>query len=180
MTDSEDAPVLARVYKTTVQRVFCHLKLLNSNASYVLVSDTFRKIFVWVGSASSLEDVVLAESVAFDVLKDDFQSLGEIITIKEGMEQPQKLASFLDQLYMKIIDYEEHSSHRGAVVENVPITLSIIERRRSDHNDDDYILKQIGHSAVGRLGSVPPLPFLSIVDRKTIAILTTGNQYDIW
>ena len=180
MTDSDDVPVLARVYKTTVQRISCHLKHFNSHASFILICDSIRKIYVWVGRASSHEDTVLAESVAFDVLQDDYQNLGEIVTIKEGMENHQNLCGLLDRLFMKIEDYLELFSLRGAIIENVPITLSVVERRRSDRNDDDFVLKPISHSAVGRAGNVPPLPFLAVVDRKTIAILTTGNQYDIW
>ena len=180
MTDSDDGPVLGRVYKCTVQRICCNLKLFSSHATYIVVSDNSRKIYIWVGRASSLEDTVLAESVAFDILRDDYQNLGEILTIKEGMEHQQKLISMLDQLFMKVEDYVEYSSLRMASVENSPITLSIIERRRTDRHDEDYILKPLSHSSLSRSGSVAPLPFLSVVDRKTIAILTTGNQYDIW
>lgn len=180
MTDSDDAPVLARVYKSSVQRISCYLKHFNSHASFILICDSTRKIYVWVGRASSHDDAVLAESVAFDILQDDYQNLGEIVTIKEGMESHQYLCQLLDQLFMKIEDYLELSSLRGTVVENVPITLSVVERRRSDRNDDDFLLKPISHSAVGRSGHVPSLPFLAVVDRKTIAVLCTGNQYDIW
>lgn len=180
MTDQDDAPVLARVYKSTVQRIFCHLKLFSSNATYILVSDLVRKVYVWVGSASVIEDIVMAESVAFDILKDDFQNLGEIVTIKEGQEHQQKLVALLDQLNMTLDDYQDLSLLRGTIAENVPTTLSIIERRRVPDRNDEFVLKPICHSFVGRSGNVPLLPFLSIVDRKTIAILTTGNQYDIW
>lgn len=180
MTDSDHGPVLGRVYKCTVQRIFCNLKLFSSYASFLLISDSNRKIYIWVGRASSLEDTVLAESVAFDILRDDYQNLGEIITIKEDMEHPQTLASMLDILFMKVEDYVELAPLRQTAPENSPITLSIVERKRTDRHDDDYVLKPFSHSAVSRAGSVSLLPFLPVVDRKTIAILTTGNQYDIW
>lgn len=180
MTDSDEGPVLGRVYRCTVQRICCNLKLFSSYANYILISDNSRKIYIWVGRASSLEDTVLAESVAFDILRDDYQNLGEILTIKEGTEHQQKLTSMLDKLFMKIEDYIEYASLRLASVENSPITLSIIERKKTNRHAVDYVLKPLYHSSVSRAGSVAPLPFLTILDRKTIAILTTGNQYDIW
>jgi Gelsolin repeat len=180
MSESDNIPVLGRVYKCTVQRISCNLKQFSSYATFLLVSDRSRKIFIWIGRASSLEDTVLAENVAFDILRDDYQNIGEIVTIKEGIEHQQKLVAMLDQLFMTLDDYVELASLRLTIVENSPITLSTIERKRSEHHNDDYVLNPVSHSPISRSGSVAPLPFLLHVDRKTIAILTTGNQYDIW
>lgn len=180
MTDSNEVPVLARVYRSTVQRISCHLKLFSSYASFILVCDNTRKVYVWVGIASSIDDAALAESVAFNILQDDYQNLGEIVSIREGMEHQQKLAALMGRLLTTVEDYVQLSALRGTVLENVPITLSIIERGNNNHNDDDFILKPLSHSTVGRAGNVLPLPFLSVRDRMTIALLTTGNQYDIW
>ena len=180
MANSIKSPVLARVYRSTVQRISCHLKLFSSYASFILICECTRKIYVWVGIASSIDDAAIAESVAFNVLQDDFQNLGEIISIREGMEHQQKLSALMSHLLMTVGDYVELSALRGTVLENVPITLSIIERERNDHDGIDFSIKPLSHSTLGRSGNVLPLPFLSTLDHKTIALLKTGNQYDIW
>jgi Gelsolin repeat len=180
MSDSSDVPVLARVYKSTVQRIPCDLRQFNSNAAFILACENIRKIYVWIGKVSSPEDAALAETVAFDILRDDYLNIGELETIKEDQEQLQSLDLMLGRLFMKIDDYRQQAPFRSGSIENSPITLSVVERRRTEGPDVEYALNPVSHSAVSRTGSVPPLPFLSVVDRKTIAVLTTGNQYDIW
>ena len=81
---------------------------------------------------------------------------------------------------MKVDDYRQQAPFRASAIENSPITLSVVDRRRAEGPDLEYALNPVAHSAVSRIGSVLPLPFLSVVDRKTIPVLTTGNQYDIW
>jgi hypothetical protein len=185
MSDSDEMPVLARFYKSTVQRIPCQLKLFNSCATFVLACDNIRKIYIWVGLFSSSEDITLAQTGAFNILRDDYLNMGEIVTVKEGMENlhQQNLDSMLDQIIATPEDYIEFAPLRSIFVENSPITLSVVERRRSDKEgvvDEEYTIKPISHSPLGRTGSVLPLDFLSVVSRKTIAILTTGKQYDIW
>ena len=180
MSDS-DTPILARSYKSTIQRIPCDLRQFNSSAAFILACETIKKIFVWVGKNASTDDISLAEAVGFDILRDDYLNIGELVTIREDSEKLQSLEYLLVQLFMKLDDYLQHAPFRSNPLENSPITLSIVERKFNDHGENDFTIKPVSHSTPsGRTGSVPPLPFLSVVDRKTIAVLTTGNQYDIW
>lgn len=178
----QDFPVLARVYKNTVQRIPCHLKLLNSSATFILICDNIRKIYIWVGHESCREDTLLAESVTFSILRDDYINKGEIVTVKEGMENinQQNLDDMLDQLFMKSHDYLQQAPLRSKVIENSPMTLRMIRRNRKDNDENEFSLKPVSYSPLGPRGNVLPLPFLATVDRKAIAVLTTGNLCDIW
>ena len=175
MSDT-DVPIFARVFNSTVQRLHCDLRQFNSNAAFILACENIRKIYVWVGKKAQADDVALAEAIAFDILREDYLNIGELETIKEDQESPQSLDVLLGQLFMKIDDYRQQASFRNNRIENVPITLSVIERKE----ENEYALKSVMYSGKDRMGAVPLLPFLSVVDRKTIAVLTTGNLYDIW
>ena len=175
MSDT-DVPIAARIYNSTLQRVQCDLRQFNSHAAFILACENIRKIYVWVGKKSNADDVALAESVAFDILREDYLNIGELETIKEDQEPGQSLDIMLGQLFMKIDDYRQQAPYRANKIENSPVTLSIIERL----GENEYALKSVAYSAANRTGAVPMLPFLSVVDRKTIAVLTTGGLYDIW
>ena len=174
MSDT-DVPILARVYNSTVQRLQCDLRQFNSNAAFILACENIRKIYVWVGNNAQADDIALAETIGFDILREDYLNIGELETIKEDQESSQSLDVMLDQLFMKIDDYRQHTPFRAKKIENIPTTLSIIERKQNE-----YALKSVAYSTLNRSGMVPVLPFLSVVDRKTIAVLITGNVWDIW
>ena len=176
MSDIDGVPILARVYNSTVQRIQCDLRQFKSNAAFILACENIRKIYVWIGNNAQADDIALAETIGFDILREDYLNIGELETIKEDQESSQSLDVMLDQLFMKIDDYRQHTPFRAKKIENIPTTLSIIERREQN----EYALKSMSYSTLNRSGMVPVLPFLSVVDRKTIAVLTTGNVYDIW
>jgi hypothetical protein len=176
MSDSTDVPILARVYAATVQRVQCDLRQFNSNAAFILSCENIRKIYVWIGNAASADDNTVAETVAFDILREDFLNVGELETIREDHEPLLSLEGMLAQLFMSVDDYRQQGAFRSNRVDNCALTLSVIERK----DENEYALRSVAHSAANRTGTVPMLPFLSVVDRKTIAVLATGNQYDIW
>jgi HAD-superfamily hydrolase (TIGR02245 family) len=178
----QDFHVLARILKNTVQRISCHLQLFNSNATFILICEAIHKIYIWVGQESCREDTLLAESVAFNILRDDYMNKGEIVTVKEGKEaaNQQNLDDMLDQLFMKSHDYFHQAPLRSKPIENSPITLRMIRRNHNENNENEFSLKPISYSPLGRRGNVLPLPFLATVDQKAIAVLTTGNLCDIW
>ena len=171
-----DVPILARIHNSTVQRIPCDLRQFNSNAAFILACENIRKIFVWVGKAANKDDIALAEAVAFEILREDYLNIGDLENIKEDEESGPNLDVMLEQLFMKIDDYRQQAPFRTNKVENSPVTLSYIERTEPN----EYALKPVSYSAADRTGAVPMLPFLSVVDRKTIAVMTTGNLYDIW
>jgi hypothetical protein len=107
---------------------------------------------------------------------------GEIVTVKEGMEtaNQQNLDDMLYQLFMKPHDYLQQAALRSRSIENSPITLRMIRRNHNENHEIDFSLKPVSYSPLGRRGDVLPLPFLPTVDRKAIAVLTTGNLCDIW
>mmetsp|Transcript_33258 Transcript_33258/g.31712 ORF Transcript_33258/g.31712 Transcript_33258/m.31712 type:complete len:508 (+) Transcript_33258:303-1826(+) len=178
----QDFPVLARIFKNTVQRISCHLTLFNSNATFIVICEDIHKIYVWVGQESYREDTLLAEIVTFNILRDDYMNKGEIVTVEEGKEaaNQQNLDGMLDQLFMKSHDYFQQAPSRSKPIENSPITLRMVKRNHNENNDNSFSLKPISYSPLGRTGNVLPLPFLATVDRKAIAVLTTGNLCDIW
>ena len=176
---SADAvPIFARVYAATVQRLQCDFRHLNSSAVFLLACAHIRKIYVWVGNRATADDVALAETVAFDVLREDFLNVGELETIREGHEPPASIDAMLGQLFMSVADYRQHATFRaGRVADNCALTLSVVERKGGT---GDFALRTVEYAVPNRAGTVPTVPFVPSVDRNTIVVLTTGSQYDVW
>lgn len=140
MDDNTRLPVLARVYKLTVQRIACDLQFLHSSATFLLICDRSRNIYIWIGQYASINDTILAEGLAVKILRYDYLNKGHIVIIKDinlhkkmdeiVHEKQENFISMLDQLSMNIDDYIKQSLSRPITVENYPIRLSILERKR--------------------------------------------------
>lgn len=88
----EESVTLARVYLNTVQRVSADLRELSSYASFILLLSTSKTILVWVGRSCSAIDRNLAETIAFDSLRNDFDKTGELSQIQEERANSSTLA----------------------------------------------------------------------------------------
>jgi len=88
----EESITLARVYLSTVQRVKVDVKELSSYASFIILLSSSKTILVWVGRSCSAVDRNLAETIAFDSLRNDFDKTGELSQIHEDRANSSTLA----------------------------------------------------------------------------------------
>lgn len=195
---SYEVPTLARVYKNTIQRVRCDLGQLNSSAAFVLICSAQRKVILWIGSSCQSNDKTLAETLAFDVINEDFSHIGEIESMQEERERIDVLISILDLMWMKLegrqiymssgcdalevinslsTDYRRTAKLRANPIQNSTATMSVVDKSSVTR---DYCLKHLATSNATADGSVPKLSFIPQPDRKLVVLLVVGDQYDLW
>jgi hypothetical protein len=175
------AAVLVRVYKTSVQRLPCDLSNLSSKAAYVLIVSAVRRCFVWIGNVCSPVDRTIAENLAYDILRDDFQTPSpteNIECMQEDREIPSILQSILDAMWARVDDYRRAAHARANnQITNYPATLCKIVRA-----DGVFVLTNIASTPVGSNGSVDKLEFpnLLTLEKNAVLCMMIGDQYDVW
>jgi len=178
---SEVMSTLGRVYKNSIQRVHCDLKALSSHAAFVLTSYSSKNVIVWIGSTCQTDDRVLAEALAFEIVRDDCLSGFEIKMLDEEGADPSRdgLTLMLTAFQSNFAEYLQSASQRKRPISNSPVEFFV---RVTSSDVSKIELKTVATAEVNSEdGSVPMLSFVSEVDpKKTILVLVVGNQYDVW
>lgn len=179
---------VARVYRSTLQYVACDVSVFNSRAVFIIVSQDYKKVFLWVGSRCQPVDRTLAETIAFDVIKDDFGRVGELLTLQEDRTSPLVLGMLLEAMWCKDSDYKAAAakSFNAEIAPNLPRTLSLIVPVNPPHEElvgidrnlekeREYQIHTLEVANVNADGSVPRLQFPPRVSPKMIVLLVVGE-----
>lgn len=197
MSSLTNVASLARAYKNTIQRIRCEIGQLNSSAAFVLICESQRKVMLWIGSECDPVDRKLAESLAFDVIKEDFYHVGEIECILEGKERKEVLPHFLELMFMELeglpptfgcfpshiivfnlLDYKRTAKLRSAPIKpNTSISIHTVEKSPVTGS---LCLKLLAKSLPMPDGSVPQLNALPDRTPDLVALLIAGKQFDLW
>lgn len=176
----EEPVTLARVYLNTVQRVNADIEELSSYASFVLLLPSSKTILVWVGRSCSPIDRNLAETIAFDSLRADFDKSGELSQIYEDRANSSTLAL---QILLKALNskYDSYTSLENErllkKISNLDKCLSIITKK----GDGTFIFKKLITKSTNANGTVERISFPAEVDTTRHSILlSVGNFNDLW
>lgn len=179
MTSTETGSLLARIYKSTIHRVPAELASLNRHAGFVLIDPSRNRTYVWIGTMCTEGDKRLAESFAFDVVREDFKNEGIIENIIESKEPEAALSEMLEALFTHKGTYLETAASRSSVIQNTGVLLYLVERKKTK-GDRELVLKPICRVNVGRTGEVAKMPFLKSVTGKTCIVISEGIVWTVW
>jgi hypothetical protein len=179
----EEPPFMYRIYRESVQRCPLSFKSLNTNASFIIVSDKERLVFVWEGSRASEKDKQLTLELALDILKRDLNETAatneDIIHIVEGNERHAFLLEMLRVMSFKESDYRSKIARVDRAKDlgdNSEIVVGTIERR----SDGDFEIMTTGHQEVNEEGVMPRINFPPILSPSSIIVVQVGDFWDLW
>jgi hypothetical protein len=179
----EEAPFMYCVYADTAQRCPLTFKSLNTNASYIVVSDKEKLVFVWEGSNALEADRQLALELALEVMKRDLNvhdaTPEDVIHIVEGQEKHILLLEMLRVMSFREADYRSKIARveRSKNLEpNSDIVVGTIERR----GDGEFEIMTTGHMSPDEEGRVARINFPPILTASSIIVVQVGEHWDIW
>lgn len=134
------------------------------------------------------DDRVLAEALAFEIVRDDCLSGFEIKIIDEdGADHDRDgLSLMLTAFQSNFGEYLQMNSMRKKPIVNSQVEfytrVPLPQGSLSPAGGRDFELKPLAIAEVNPIdGSVPMLSFVQEVDpRKTMLVLVVGSQYDVW
>ena len=175
-----ESPSLYRVFNQSVQRVALHYSSLCSWAAFILVVDTDREVVGWFGEECKLADRKMASELGLQVLNLDLrkQTATFFPFTSENVENLRILRYILPKLWCDEALYKSKKSteDRRKMCINSPVSVGILDK----FIDGSYALRETALAAVDQAtGSVPRLRFVDI-EKNTIAVVTHGDQWDIW
>lgn len=174
-----DTPFLYRILYKTAQRVPLHYSSLNSSSAFILVCDEEREAVGWYGQDCSLEDRKYATELGLQVLRFDLRKEAAVHFPFSSEATPnQRILRFmLPKLWCDEATYmaKKVADARRRVVYNAPVTIGCVDK----YLDGSCGLREVAFATSDTRGAVPRLDFVP-VELNTVAVLTYGDQWDIW
>lgn len=171
------------VYKDTAQRCALSIKSLNTNGSFIIVSDKEKLVFVWEGANASADDQKLALDLGLEVVKRDLNihdaTMDDVVHVVEGNERHALLMEMLRVMGFREADYRSKIARverSKPLPDNSEIVVGTIERG----HDGDFSILTSGHQQPDELGKVPRINFPPILSPSSIIVVQVGEHWDIW